>query len=155
VAERLNRHFVFDQTIGQFFTIFYGVLDMRGRVCRYVSTGHPPPIHVGSAGDVRVLESSGLPVGIFLPSESGYQPFEEREIELNPGDRLYIYSDGVIERRNGQSADFGLNNLNRVLVDSRDQSLEESLDSVFESVQLWGDGRPLADDLSMLALKVR
>jgi phosphoserine phosphatase RsbU/P len=155
VAVRLNRHFVFDLSVAQYFTILYGVLDLRDRVCRYVSTGHPPPIHLTNQGEIKVLESSGLPVGIFQEGEPGYEPFEERTIELKSGDRLYIYSDGVVEAKNRSQQQFGIDGLMRVLQDNRGTPLALSLDVVFSAVRDWCAEEPLDDDLSMLALDVR
>jgi phosphoserine phosphatase RsbU/P len=155
VAERLNRHFTFDLAVGQYFTIFYAVLNRRDRSCRYVSTGHPAPIHMTAAGEVTVLESSGLPIGIFQPGEPGYQPFEERTIELRAGDRLCVYSDGVVELRNKAQAEFGLDRLSQLLCDHRRKSLDECLEGVFAATTEWRDGSPLSDDLSMLALDAR
>jgi phosphoserine phosphatase RsbU/P len=155
VAERLNRHFTFDLAVAQYFTIFYGVLNRSERKCRYVSTGHPCPIYLTADGDFKVLESSGLPIGIFQPGEPGYEPFEEHLIELQRGDRLCIYSDGVVELRNKAQKEFGLNRLSQVLCASRDKSLDECLEGVFAATTEWRDGGPLSDDLSMLALEVR
>jgi phosphoserine phosphatase RsbU/P len=155
VAERLNRHFLFDLAVAQYFTMFYGVLDRRERTCRYVSTGHPASLHLTAEGEVNVLESSGLPIGIFQPGEAGYEPFQERVIELNSGDRLCVYSDGVVELRNKAQKEFGLARLSQVLRDSRRQSLEECLESVVTATIGWREGAALSDDLSILALDVR
>jgi sigma-B regulation protein RsbU (phosphoserine phosphatase) len=141
--------------VAQYFTIFYAVLNRRDRICRYVSTGHPPPIHITADGEVTVLESSGLPIGIFQPGEAGYQPFEERTIELRAGDRLCVYSDGVVELRNKAQTEFGLNRLSQLLCDYRRKSLDECLEGVFAATTEWRDGGPLSDDLSMLALDAR
>jgi phosphoserine phosphatase RsbU/P len=155
VAERLNRHFTFDLAVAQYFTMFYGVLNRTERTCHYVSTGHPPPIHLTAAGELKVLESSGLPIGIFQPGEPGYEPFEERMIELKRGDRLCIYSDGIVELRNKALAEFGLHQLSRVLQEGRHKSLDQCLEGVIAATTEWRDGGPLCDDLSMLALDVR
>ncbi|HET6326503.1 MAG TPA: SpoIIE family protein phosphatase [Planctomycetaceae bacterium] len=155
VAERLNRHFTFDLAVAQYFTIFYAVLNRRERICRYVSTGHPAPIHLTADGDLRVLESSGLPIGIFQPGEAGYQPFEERILELKPGDRLCVYSDGIVELRNPAQEEFGMDGLSQALRASRQKSLDQCVEDVFAATTEWGNGAPLSDDLSMLALDVR
>jgi sigma-B regulation protein RsbU (phosphoserine phosphatase) len=155
VAERLNRHFTFDLAVAQYFTLFYAVLDRRERTCRYVSTGHPPPIHLTAGGDVRVLESSGLPIGIFQPGEAGYEPFEERVIELKPGERLCVYSDGIVELRNKAKTEFGMHRLSESLRETRQKPLDQCVEGVFAATTEWRDGAPLSDDLSLVALDVR
>ena len=155
VAERLNRHFTFDNSVAQSFTMLYAVLDRQQKTCRYVSTGHPPPIHLTAGGDLTVLESSGLPIGIFQPGEAGYEPFDERAIELKRGDRLCVYSDGIVEVRNKADKEFGLEGLSRVLRETRHKSLDESINSVVVAANDWREGAPLADDLSILGLDVR
>jgi sigma-B regulation protein RsbU (phosphoserine phosphatase) len=155
VAERLNRHFTFDLAVAQYFTIFYAVLNRADHTCRYVSTGHPAPLRLSAAGDVKLLETSGLPIGIFQPGEAGYEPFEQRTLELRPGDRLCVYSDGIVELRNKSQREFGLERLSRLLQESRREPLDQCLETVFAAATAWRDGGPLSDDLSMLALDVR
>jgi sigma-B regulation protein RsbU (phosphoserine phosphatase) len=155
VAERLNRHFTFDLSVAQYFTMLYAVLDRDAKTCRYVSTGHPPPIHQTADGDVHVLESSGLPIGIFQPGEAGYEPFCDRSIQLTSGDRLCVYSDGIVECCNRHGKEFGLDSLSRVLKETRQKSLDECLTTVIAAASDWRGGAPLTDDLSMLGLDVR
>jgi sigma-B regulation protein RsbU (phosphoserine phosphatase) len=155
VAERLNRHFMFDLSVAQYFTMFYAVLNRAERTCRYVSTGHPAPLHLTADGEIKVLESSGLPIGIFQPGEPGYEAFEERTIDLKEGDRLCVYSDGIVELRNKTQTEFGVDRLSEVLRQSRQKSLDQCLEGVFAATTEWRDGGPLCDDLSMLALDVR
>jgi sigma-B regulation protein RsbU (phosphoserine phosphatase) len=155
VAERLNRHFTFDLSVAQYFTMFYAVLDREAKTCRYVSTGHPPPIHLTADGKLNVLESSGLPIGIFQPGEAGYEPYSERSIQLKSGDRFCIYSDGIVESRNSNSKEFGLDGLSRVLQETRQKSLDDCLNTVLAAASDWRGGGPLSDDLSMLGLDVR
>jgi phosphoserine phosphatase RsbU/P len=154
VAERLNRHFTFDLSVAQYFTMMYAVLDRPARTCRYVSTGHPPPILLTAGGEVKILESSGLPIGIFQPGEAGYEPFSERAFELASGDRLCVYSDGIVEMRNKAGAEFGLEALAGVLKETRHQSLDDCLNSVMAAAKDWRAGAPLSDDLSLLGLDV-
>jgi sigma-B regulation protein RsbU (phosphoserine phosphatase) len=106
-------------------------------------------------GEIKVLESSGLPIGIFQPGEPGYEAFEERTIDLKEGDRLCVYSDGIVELRNKTQTEFGVDRLSEVLRQSRQKSLDQCLEGVFAATTEWRDGGPLCDDLSMLALDVR
>lgn len=155
VAQKLNRHFHFDPTTGQFFTILYGVLDVAERRCRYVSTGHPPPIHVTANGDVRVLESSGLPVGIMDENDSMFEPHVEHVIQMEAGDRLFVYSDGIIEAQHPQNGQYGVERLITRILDCKQRSLNDSVDDIFSEVRAFSADDELSDDRSLLALEIR
>src|SRR5262249_4633857 len=70
VVTQLNRIFPFDTATEQYFTLVYGVLDVPSGDFRYVSAGHPGPIHVPAAGSPWLLEGRGFPVGL---AEDDYQ----------------------------------------------------------------------------------
>src|SRR5207247_11476876 len=88
VAARLSQRFPFDDKTGQYFTLVYGLLDLHTHTLRYVSAGHPGVIHVPLEGPAHRIEVTGYPIGV------AEEPYDEHEIELAPGDRLYVYSDG-------------------------------------------------------------
>src|SRR5687768_8400997 len=91
VAARLNRLFPFDSATEQFATLIYGILDVAAGEFRYVSAGHPGPVHLRRGDDPVVIASHGFPIGL---SE---EACEEHSVSLGAGDRLYLYSDGVPE----------------------------------------------------------
>ena len=91
VAARLNRLFPFDTATEQFATMVYGILDSTTGEFRYVSAGHPGPVHLPAGAEPVILESRGTPIGL---ADDAY---EERSVRLSAGDRLYLYSDGVPE----------------------------------------------------------
>jgi anti-sigma regulatory factor (Ser/Thr protein kinase)/putative methionine-R-sulfoxide reductase with GAF domain len=75
-------------------TAAYAVVDLRQEVVRFASAGHPPPILVSADGDTRVVDvDPAPPLGTF-----GYRPCAETEVRLRPGDSLFFYTDGLIER---------------------------------------------------------
>lgn len=76
-------------------TLSYGVFDQTTRTLRYVNAGHNPPIILRCDGSVRRLDCGGAPVGTFPDSM-----YEERVIQLESGDLLLAYTDGVIEAEN-------------------------------------------------------
>jgi sigma-B regulation protein RsbU (phosphoserine phosphatase) len=90
VAASLNRHYVDGPANGRFFTLVYGILDMREGSFRYITAGHPPPVLINRDGaKIRPL-APGLPIGA-LP---GFR-FGEQTVYLEPGDRLLLCTDGV------------------------------------------------------------
>jgi sigma-B regulation protein RsbU (phosphoserine phosphatase) len=149
VAEELNRQFPMDAATGQYFTLLYGVLDLAERTFRYVSAGHPPPIRLTGAGAAEALDASGFPIGIV---ENG--DYTERAVTLRPGDRLYLYSDGVPEAFNAQGSQFGTERLMKTLEENRKSTLDASLADVLSRLEDWcGSPRPV-DDVSILAVEL-
>jgi len=148
VAEQLNRRFFWDETTEQFFTIIYGILDLGNREFRYVSAGHPGLVHMSPGAPPTLLQTSGLPIGV---GEGGY---EEHCVSVRAGDRLYLYSDGVVEAMNQGSKPFGNVGLIDALELGRESPLRESLSTLIGAVERWSSGSPQADDVSLLAVEI-
>jgi sigma-B regulation protein RsbU (phosphoserine phosphatase) len=92
VLNRLNDAFPMAANHGMYFTGWYGVLDRKSGRLDYAGAGHPPAILVRASGEWVELESQGAPVGIAQGLE-----YEATSISLASGDRLYLYSDGIVE----------------------------------------------------------
>jgi sigma-B regulation protein RsbU (phosphoserine phosphatase) len=146
VAERLNRQFPMDRT-RQYFTLVYGVVDPSSGRFQYVMAGHPPPVLLPRAGPPIVVEGAGLPIGMIEEAV-----FEDESLVLEPGDRLYFYTDGVIEALNGDEEEFGPARLLDEIARWRDHPLRAGLDRVAATVRAWCGGR-LKDDVSLLAVE--
>jgi len=147
VANRLNRQFPFDLEKRQFFTMLYGVLDVPGRVFRYVSAGHPPIIHADASGQARILKSAGLPVGI--EASPGY---EEQEVSLQAGERLFLYTDGLPEAMDAGDVAFGTERLLQAL-SAPGVALDEILASAMKAVRQWTGNKGLTDDASIVGIE--
>jgi sigma-B regulation protein RsbU (phosphoserine phosphatase) len=150
VAAQLNRRFPFDPTSEQFFTLLYGVLNLRTREWRFVSAGHPGPIHLARNSKApRVLSGlEGLPIGV------GEETYQEQVLVLQPGDRLYIYSDGISEAMNGKNQPFQTQRILDTLMENRSGPLTESLAALWQAVAAWCGDSVLADDASLVALEI-
>jgi sigma-B regulation protein RsbU (phosphoserine phosphatase) len=146
VAERLNRQFPMDRT-RQYFTLVYGLIDVATARFRYVTAGHPSPVLLPRGGPPAAVAGAGLPIGMF--EETSY---EEASLTLEPGDRLYFYTDGVIEALDAAEDEFGHSRLLAEIARWREQSLRESLDGIAVAVRQWCDGR-IRDDVSLLAVE--
>jgi len=146
VAERLNRQFPMDRT-RLYFTFVYGVLDGLQGQFRYVMAGHPAPVLVPKAGPPVPLQGSGLPVGMIE-----HAAFADETAILQPGDRLYFYTDGVIDARDASEQEFGFARLVAELDRLRDRPLRAGLDLVAAAVGEWSGGN-LRDDVSLLAVE--
>src|SRR5205085_7612803 len=86
----------------QFVTLFYGILDRVSYTLCYANAGHPSPIILSKGSAAVELRSSGLPVGITDQAE-----YEDAEVTLRPGDRFWLYSDGLVEAMNPAGDQWG------------------------------------------------
>lgn len=146
-AEQLNARFVAHRLSEQFLSLVYGVLNHRtGEFC-YIVAGHPSPVHVTTSGHSEFLIGGGLPVGI---TETGY---EEHSIQLEIGDRLIFYSDGVTECMSASKELFGNARFLQSLRNPADNSLEATLSNIVNHIQTWNDDAPFRDDVSVVALE--
>ncbi len=149
VARRLNHRFAHGASTGQFFTLMYGVYDTQSRELEYVTAGHPGPVLISNDQPPRMLEATGPPIGIL----EGLS-FEQAKLKLRPGDRLYVYSDGLTEARNGDGVHYGYDRLVDCVSRQRDKELDASLPELMQSVHAWRGVGGLEDDASCLALEV-
>ena len=99
----------------------YGILNAATGVFRYVSAGHPGPVHLPCGADPVILESQGFPIGL---ADDAY---EERSVRLGAGDRLYLYSDGVTEAMDPAGKQFGDARLLEAIGQGRSEPLHESV----------------------------
>tara|TARA_R110002096_G_scaffold42144_35_gene113870 strand:+ start:2116 stop:3303 length:1188 start_codon:yes stop_codon:yes gene_type:complete len=148
VAEKLNNLFPFDQDLVQYFTFLYGVFDLDRHVFRYTSAGHSGPI---------VVSQEGIHVEPAMPPAVGFFPgahFTEAEVELHPGDRLFLYTDGIFEVSNGKGEELGENRLATLLAENLTESLDESLSRLIGEVHSWAGSERLVDDLSVVGVEI-
>ncbi len=146
VAERLNRQFPMDRT-RQYFTLVYGLADPSSGRFQYVMAGHPAPVRLPRTGPPTPVAGAGLPVGMI--DEATY---EDETLTLEPGDRLYCYTDGAIEALNASDEEFGLDRLLAEIERWRELPLRAGLDRVAAAVRAWSGG-PVKDDISLLVIE--
>jgi sigma-B regulation protein RsbU (phosphoserine phosphatase) len=148
VAARLNRLFPFDLATQQFTTMVFGILNAATGEFRYVSAGHPGPVHLPFGADPVFLENQGFPIGL------ADNTYEERSVRLKAGDRLYLYSDGVPEAMDAAGHQFGDARLLKAIVQGRSEPLQESVTNLLEQIARWHGSATPQDDISILAVEV-
>ena len=149
VASKLNRRFQMDEQNHLFFTLLYGVLNLKTRKFRYVSAGHVPLVLMPRTGAPRVVESRGMAIGWIEDAE-----FMDYEITLQPGDRLYVYSDGVPEAMNAQADLFSTKRMLTIIADGKSVALDQSVSLLLESVRDWCSDTGLKDDVSIIGMEM-
>lgn len=133
---------------GKFVTAFVGLFDAEARVLTYASAGHPPPRFVRGSTVRRLDDVCGLPLGLDRTST-----YEQSWLELQPGDRLVLFTDGVTESRNAAQSLFGDERLDAVLRTPA-HSAAELLNRITGAVSTFREGRPAGDDETCLVALV-
>ena len=149
VATQLNRLFQADEFSGLYFTILYGVLHLPTGRLDYVSGGHPAMVHVSAAGP-EFNGAEGFPIA-FVPDIE----YEQHTLQLAPGDRIYLYSDGVTEAMDKDREPLGERALAEALGAARSGTLEESVAGLLGRVEEWCRPNGPLDDVSILGIEWR
>ncbi len=127
-------------------TVFHATLDPRG-VLTYCNAGHNPPLLYGHGG-LRRLESGGMPVGFFE-----HAPYSDEIQQLEAGDVLIVYSDGVTEALDVDGQEFGEERLIAVLKDMHTEEASDILEGIVEGVRAFARGAAQYDDVTAMVVK--
>jgi phosphoserine phosphatase RsbU/P len=130
-------------------TLFLGVYDGRARTLTYSNGGHLPPILVGTDGSVRRLEAGGTVVGLF-----DHMTYSEDTVEMNLGEILIAYSDGVTEPEN-EFGEFGEERLIELVRTNRNLSLPQISQAVSTAVDNWIGDMEQPDDVTLVLARAR
>ncbi len=146
VAARLNRMFPFDETTEQYFTILYGVLDAESGAFHYISAGHPGIVHVPAEGPARIVDTRGFPIGLVD------LPYEEHVLPMAPGDRIFLYSDGIPEAMDAGGRVFGSDQMLAALETARHEPIDGALGRLLDQLARWTGSVGLRDDISLVGV---
>jgi len=149
VLSRANDMIIADSHTDLFVTLFYAILDPERGVLSYANAGHNPPLLFNSrSNQVIPLTARGMAMGIMTSIE-----LERRETNLEPGDLLVFYTDGVTDALNEDMAEFGLERLCRAVEAHRDESAAGVVGAINQAVTEFVGDTPQFDDLTLVVLK--
>jgi sigma-B regulation protein RsbU (phosphoserine phosphatase) len=147
VLETVNRHF-FDSTEAErFATLFFGVYDGATRKLRYVNCGQVAPLLLRASGALERLGPTATMLGAFR-----HWTCVEQTAELDPGDVLLLYSDGVTEAERSAGNDYGEERLVRALRANRSLPAAALVQAIVEEVTSFSDGSR-SDDVTVVAMR--
>jgi len=147
VLSRANDPLVIDIPPNMFVTCFYATLDPESGHLVYANAGHDLPYLRRRGGDADELRARGMPLGL-MPGMS----YEEREVELDAGESVLFYSDGLVEAHDSKGEMFGFPRLRALVAEHGEEgSLEEALlEQLYSFV---GEGWEQEDDITLLTLR--
>lgn len=136
---------------GLFVTCWMGILELSTGTLRYVNAGHNPPAIFNNENGYTFLKGKR---GLILAAMEGMK-YRENEIVLKPGDRLFLYTDGVTEAHNTNNELYGEDRLIRILNETRKKSVREVLETIEKNLQIFSGNKEQFDDITMLMIQMK
>lgn len=150
VFTNVNKQLCENNQAGMFVTAWMGILEIDSGMFTYVNAGHNPPLLKRKGERFTYLKSRA---GFVLAGMEGIR-YGQYQIQLNPGDLLYLYTDGVTEATDIYNKLYGEERLQEILDKNASLPLEEILKNIKKNIDLFVKGAPQFDDITMLALKI-
>jgi sigma-B regulation protein RsbU (phosphoserine phosphatase) len=147
VLNRLDEAFPFER-FDSFFSIICMTLDVQEGLLTYSSAGHPPPVLVRSNGFIETLDHRGPSIGI-----GSEETIDQQSIKLQAGDKILLYTDGLIENRNSAGAFFGKQRFYDILKKNRNQPVQKIVETVYAMVKEFRQKAKPEDDVSILGVE--
>jgi sigma-B regulation protein RsbU (phosphoserine phosphatase) len=148
ILAKVNGELCQENDMGMFVTIFCGILSINTGEIAYANAGHNPPVLLRKKEEASFLQSQGgLLAGIMEDVEYGVET-----ITLEPGESLFLYTDGVTEAMNGNNELFTDERLRDTLEGLKEQSIKEMVRGVSAEVARFVKGAPQSDDITMMAV---
>ena len=132
-----------------FVTVFYGIYNISTGEVIYCNAGHNPPYILKHSGQVEMLPMSQDPM---VGAIDGIE-FHENKLQLDKGDALVMFTDGVTEAMNPNFEEFGDNRLKDTLEDVTLLGCQKIIDAVKADVASFTDGAEQSDDITLLAFR--
>ena len=139
-------------TSNRYATFFYAQLDTKTLRLTYVNAGHNPPFLIRSNGEVLKLEEGGAVVGM-LPG--AFANYDQGEVQLESGDMLVGYTDGISEAMNPEEEEWGEDAMLAELKNAQSKTAEEILPYIVAKADEFANGAKQHDDMTMIVVKVK
>jgi phosphoserine phosphatase RsbU/P len=134
---------------GHFITLTYSVWEPKAKTLRLANAGMPLPLLL-HGDQVRSIRVEGVPLGLLSNTE-----YQETTLNLESGDVLAMFSDGLAEATNPQHEEFGIRRLEAILRGCVGCPLDQILETIFAEVARYEEGRPRRDDQTLVLMRVR
>ncbi|MFC1815574.1 PP2C family protein-serine/threonine phosphatase [Thermodesulfobacteriota bacterium] len=149
VLKRINKAFPFER-FDSYFTIIYMTVDLFDGCLTYSCAGHPPPVLIRSDKTIEILDHHGPIIGL-----SKGAPFGQARKWLQGGDKIVLYTDGILEIGNSKKELYGRNRFYNTIKEHADGSAQDIVDSIYKSIKTFGKNNRPDDDISILAVEYK
>lgn len=149
VARRANELIIADQRSRMFATTFIGYISLDTGRMEFASAGHNPAlIYRAVSQSCEYVSASGVAIGIFGGAE-----FANEMIDLQVGDILVLYTDGITEVMNNDEDEFGEERLETIITENAEQSAHDLAEMVLEAITIFAEDQNLFDDATLVVIK--
>jgi sigma-B regulation protein RsbU (phosphoserine phosphatase) len=147
IVGRLNHQLYENTPREKYVTFFFGVYEAATRTLTYTNAGHLPPVLL-RYGKVERLRAGGTVVGLFSPLT-----YEQADIQIQPGDLLLAFTDGITEPENIYGEEFGEERLLEVVSRAQYAPPQMLVEEIYRSVSDWTGSPELQDDMTLVVAK--
>ncbi|PQP35595.1 hypothetical protein C6A37_01705 [Desulfobacteraceae bacterium SEEP-SAG9] len=156
VLNALDKEFPFER-FNNFFTITYVIINTKSGDIIYSNAGHPYPILLRKNNPMELLNKKGPIIGMgdlnFIDDRK--IGFEEGQLKIEPGDKLFIYTDGIVEYQNHNGEFYGDDRFYRNLKALKNESVHNIIDQCISSLMEFGNNTRPQDDIALLGLELK
>ncbi|MEM7181768.1 MAG: SpoIIE family protein phosphatase [Spirochaetota bacterium] len=150
LLEIFNNEFIIRyESLKSLLTAFVIDIDTQNHTIKYTSAGHPAGVLLQDS-KLKLLTKTGRMVGVLKDT-----PYKSFQCSFSPGDRLFLFTDGIFEVFNDKNEEFGEERLHSILLDNGKKSLEDTIKTSFAELQSFQDGSSRADDLTILGIEYK
>ncbi len=149
IVTELNKRFQSGADSLDYFTMAYGLIDLREEKIDICLAGHQKPIYIPFGCKPELIGASGFPVGILPESD-----YESTIFKFTKGDRIFLHSDGIAECTNKDGEEFGTERLKELLYETLYQDLGDVGNVLIRQLEKWKGNNQFEDDISMLAIEI-
>tara|TARA_A100001015_G_scaffold315491_1_gene427430 strand:- start:70 stop:1524 length:1455 start_codon:yes stop_codon:yes gene_type:complete len=151
----LNQTLSLNLADDMFISMLYMVLNTETRLLSYARAGHEAPLILHSGSDqIDRTETPGIAIGL-VDNPTFSTITETRNVQLQSGDLIVTYTDGITEAMNAEAEEWGLEQLTRSIIQHRNENASDLLDNIESDVLTFVGNTPQYDDMTMLAIQIR
>jgi phosphoserine phosphatase RsbU/P len=148
---RVNEDLCIGNDLNMFVTVFCGILNTITGEILYTNGGHNPPLLIRDKGDIAFIEGKGeLMIGVMEDAA-----YTTESITLQPGDSLFLYTDGVTEAMNGKSELFSEERLKNEIFKCRGESIQQVIECIMGKIAQFSLEAPQSDDITMMIVQFK
>ncbi len=149
VLSRLNQSYLSQDNNNLYFTMIYAVLNIRNGNLSYASAGHPPMIWLQKQQQTaRFIQQDSFVAGMF-----DFATYQTEHVQLEHGDRVFLYSDGITEAESCDKQQYSEQGLKRLVQELASQPAKNQTDTIVNLVKSWCGVEQFDDDISLLAFE--